>query len=281
MPDGTGLNRFKKEFPNRFFDVGIAEEHAVTFAAGLASNGIKPYVVIYSSFLQRAYDQILHDVCIQDLDVVFCIDRAGIVGADGETHQGIFDISFLSNIPNLNIFAPKNKYELEQVLEFSEGFNHPLAIRYPRGVAYDGLEKYKEPIRYGKSEVIYKEKDIVLLAAGTMVETAYYVREKLKEAGYCCSLVNARFLKPLDEELLTNIQDDHCLVVTMEENVLNGGFGEKVNAFASSINADYRVLNIAIPNLYVEHGDVSYLKKLLGLDTDTIVDRILKEVQEI
>lgn len=281
MPDGTGLNRFKKEFPNRFFDVGIAEEHAVTFAAGLASNGIKPYVVIYSSFLQRAYDQILHDVCIQDLDVVFCIDRAGIVGADGETHQGIFDISFLSNIPNLNIFAPKNKYELEQVLEFSEGFSHPLAIRYPRGVAYDGLEKYKEPIRYGKSEVIYKEKDIVLLAAGTMVETAYYVREKLKEAGYCCSLVNARFLKPLDEELLTNIQDDHCLVVTMEENVLNGGFGEKVNAFASSINADYRVLNIAIPNIYVEHGDVSYLKKLIGLDTDTIVDRILKEVQEI
>ena len=228
MPDGTGLKKFMQTYPERFFDVGIAEEHAVTYAAGLAAAGMKPYVAIYSSFLQRAYDQILHDVCIQDLPVVFMVDRAGLVGADGETHQGIFDLSYLSNIPNMNIFAPKNRYELAEVIKYSSNFNHPLAIRYPRGTAYDGLKEFNSPIEYGKSEIIYKEKDIALLAVGSMVEVAVEIREALKAKGYSVTLVNARFVKPVDEKLLENLNENHRLIVTMEENVLNGGFGERV-----------------------------------------------------
>ncbi len=200
MADGTGLKKFSKYYPDRFFDVGIAEEHAVTFGAGLAAVGMKPYVAIYSSFLQRAYDQIVHDVCIQDLPVVFAIDRAGLVGGDGETHQGIFDYSYLNSIPNMSIFAPKNKYELVDILKYSSCFEGPLAIRYPRGTVYEGLKEFRQPIRYGKSELIYEEKDIALVAAGSMVETAVKVREVLKEAGYYVSLVNARFIKPIDED---------------------------------------------------------------------------------
>ena len=199
MADGTGLKKFSRYFPERFFDVGIAEEHAVTFGAGLAAAGMKPYIAVYSSFLQRSYDQILHDVCIQDLPVVFAIDRAGLVGGDGETHQGIFDLSYLNSIPNMSIFAPKNKYELADILKYSVHYDGPLAIRYPRGEAYDGLKEFRQPIVYGKSEIIYKEKDIALLAAGSMVKVAEEVRKQLKEKGYRVSLVNARFVKPLDE----------------------------------------------------------------------------------
>lgn len=280
MPDGTGLKRFKNSYPNRFFDVGIAEEHAVTFAAGLAAGNVKPYVAIYSSFLQRAFDQILHDVCIQDLPVVLMVDRAGIVGADGETHQGIFDISYLSCIPNMNVLAPKNGEEFRKMIRFSEEFNHPLAIRYPRGEAYTGLEKFNAPVIYGKSEVIYKEKDIALLAVGSMVEVANDVRLELKEKGYSCSLVNVRFIKPVDEDMLIEIGRNHDMVVTLEENVLNGGFGEKVNGLKEELGLGFSVINVAIPNVYVEHGNVNELKKELGLDKESIVSRICKGLEK-
>lgn len=278
MPDGTGLKKFMQTYPERFFDVGIAEEHAVTYAAGLAAVGMKPYVAIYSSFLQRAYDQILHDVCIQDLPVIFMVDRAGLVGADGETHQGIFDLSYLSNIPNMNIFAPKNRYELAAVIEYSRNFNHPLAIRYPRGTAYDGLKEFNSPIEYGKSEIIYKEKDIALLAVGSMVEVAIEIREALKEKGYSVSLVNARFVKPVDEKLLENLNENHRLIVTMEENVLNGGFGERVLRITRDMNLKYKVINVAIPNVYVEHGNIEILKSEIGLDKETILNKIQKNI---
>lgn len=280
MPDGTGLKRFKAKFPKRFYDVGIAEEHAVTFAAGLAAAGYKPYVAIYSSFLQRAYDQIVHDVCIQDLPVVFAIDRAGLVGGDGETHQGIFDLSFLSSIPNMSIFAPKNKYELIDIMEYSTYFNGPLAIRYPRGEAYEGLEEFHAPIKYGKSEVLYMEKDIAILAVGNMVKTAIEVREKLKEMGKCVTVVNARFVKPLDEECIQKLIKNHSLLVTLEENVVKGGYGEGVMRYAVSFEKNVDVLNIGVPNIYLEHGDVEALHKEAGLDVDTIVRRIVNKSKE-
>ena len=274
MPDGTGLKKFKKLYPDRFFDVGIAEEHAVTFAAGLASAGLKPYFAVYSSFLQRGYDQILHDVCIQDLPVVFAVDRAGLVGNDGETHQGIFDLSYMSNIPNMNIMAPKNKFELYDMIDFSVDFNHPLAIRYPRGTAYEGLKEFRQEIRLGKSEYIYKEKDIALFAIGSMVETAVKVRELLKKDNYNVTLVNARFIRPIDEDIIMELSNNHNLIITLEENVLNGGFGEKVNRFILEQNLKTDVVNIAVPNIYVEHGNVSILRKEIGIDCDSIVTKI-------
>lgn len=280
MPDGTGLKKFSEIYPERFFDVGIAEEHAVTFAAGLASTGLHPFVAIYSSFLQRAYDQILHDVCIQDLPVTFMVDRAGLVGGDGETHQGIFDFSYLRNIPNMNIIAPKNKYELADAIKFATEFIHPLAIRYPRGEAYDGLKEHRAPFYYGKSEIIYKEKDIALIAAGSMVETAVEVRRILKERGYNVTLVNARFIKPVDEECLERLEKDHYLYVTLEENVLNGGFGESILKHCNNMECNVEVLNIAIPNLYVEHGNIDILKKESGIDTDTIVRKIMERIRQ-
>ncbi len=280
MPDGTGLKKFSEIYPERFFDVGIAEEHAVTFAAGLASTGLHPFVAIYSSFLQRAYDQILHDVCIQDLPVTFMVDRAGLVGGDGETHQGIFDFSYLRNIPNMNIIAPKNKYELADAIKFATEFIHPLAIRYPRGEAYDGLKEHRAPFCYGKSEIIYKEKDIALIAAGSMVETAVEVRRILKERGYNVTLVNARFIKPVDEECLERLEKDHYLYVTLEENVLNGGFGESILKHCNNMECNVEVLNIAIPNLYVEHGNIDILKKESGIDTDTIVRKIMERIRQ-
>ncbi len=277
MADGTGLTRFSQNYPDRFFDVGIAEEHGVTFAAGLAATGLKPYVAIYSSFLQRAYDQIVHDVCIQDLPVVFAIDRAGLVGGDGETHQGIFDLSYLNSIPNMSIFAPKNKYELADVLRFSLDFEAPLAIRYPRGEAYEGLREFRAPICYGKSEVLYEEKDIALLAVGSMVKIAVEVREILKEQGYRVSVVNARFVKPLDETCIDKLMENHKLLVTIEENVLNGGFGGLVNRYVNGKDNKTEILNIGVPNFYLEHGTVDILRKECGLDTETIVRRILEK----
>ena len=277
MPDGTGLKRFRNMYPDRFFDVGIAEEHAVTFAAGLAAGGLKPIVAIYSSFLQRAYDQILHDVCIQNLPVVFAIDRAGLVGSDGETHQGIFDLSYLSSIPNMHIMAPKNKWELSDMIKFAVAFEAPIAIRYPRGEAFDGLKDNREPVEYGKSEWIYEEEDIVLMAVGSMVKVALEVREQLKDRGYSCSLVNARFVKPIDEEAVQNACREHKLIVTMEENVLSGGYGEKVRDYVDAIGVTTRVLNIAIPDEYVEHGNVDLLKQEIGIDADSIVKKVMTQ----
>lgn len=277
MPDGTGLKRFRNMYPDRFFDVGIAEEHAVTFAAGLAAGGLKPIVAIYSSFLQRAYDQILHDVCIQNLPVVFAIDRAGLVGSDGETHQGIFDLSYLSSIPNMHIMAPKNKWELSDMIKFAVAFEAPIAIRYPRGEAFDGLKDNRAPIVYGKSESIYEEEDIMLMAVGSMVKVALEVRAQLKERGYSCSLINARFVKPIDEEAVKEACREHKLIVTMEENVLSGGYGEKVRDYVDSLSVPVQVLNIAIPDEYVEHGNVELLKQEIGIDADSIVKKVLTE----
>lgn len=277
MKDGTGLKRFHNMFPERFFDVGIAEGHAVTFAAGLAAAGLKPVVAVYSSFLQRAYDQVLHDVCIQDLPVVFAIDRAGLVGSDGETHQGIFDLSYLATIPNMSILAPKNKWELSDMLKFALNFGHPIAIRYPRGKAYDGLKEFRKEITYGRSEVIYQEQEIALLAVGSMVETAVQVYGLLKSMGYFCSLINVRFVKPLDTELLDSLLEKHDYLVTMEENVESGGFGEHVVQYFNSKDAEHmpKIQNIALPNIYVEHGNVEILKKELEVDAESIVKRIV------
>lgn len=273
MVDGTGLKRFSNMFPDRFFDVGIAEEHGVTFAAGLAAAGLKPIFAVYSSFLQRAYDQILHDVCIQNLPVVFAIDRAGLVGSDGETHQGIFDISYLSTIPNMTIMAPKNKWELSDMIKYAVDFATPIAVRYPRGEAYAGLKEYRAPIVCGKSEWIYRESEIALFALGSMVKTAEEVREKLQSMGYACSLINARFAKPLDEGTLRAVTEQHRLIVTMEENVINGGLGEHVTRFYKESGSAIEVLNIAIPDAYVEHGNVDILRREIGIDADTVAER--------
>ena len=275
MPDGTGLKRFRNMYPDRFFDVGIAEEHAVTFAAGLAAGGLRPIVAIYSSFLQRAYDQILHDVCLQNLPVIFAIDRAGLVGSDGETHQGIFDLSYLSSIPNMHIMAPKNKWELSDMMKFALASDMPMAIRYPRGEAFDGLRDNRAPIVYGKSEPVYEERDIILFAVGSMVKVALEVRELLKEKGYSCSLTNARFVKPIDEQAVREACEDHRLIVTMEENVESGGYGEKVRAYVDEIGERALVLTIAVPDEYVEHGNVELLKREIGIDADSIVKKIM------
>ena len=275
MPDGTGLKRFKNMFPDRFFDVGIAEQHAVTFAAGLAAGGLKPVVAVYSSFLQRAYDQVLHDVCIQNLHVIFAIDRAGLVGSDGETHQGIFDLSYLSGIPNMTIMAPKNKWELSDMMKFAVNYDGPIALRYPRGEAYDGLQEFRAPIAYGRSEWIYEEADIALMAVGSMVKTAEQVRDALKDTGYNCTLINARFVKPIDEQMLEEVAKQHKLLVTLEENVRNGGFGDHVLEYVNDRDFDMKVLNIALPDEYVEHGNVALLHKEVGLDAETIVKRVI------
>ena len=277
MPDGTGLKRFKNLYPERFFDVGIAEAHAVTFAAGLAAGGLRPVFAVYSSFLQRAYDQVLHDVCIKNFPVVFAIDRAGLVGSDGETHQGIFDLSYLSSIPNMHIMAPKNKWELSDMLKFAVGFDGPIALRYPRGEAYDGLRDFRKPIVYGKSEWIYEEEDIALLAVGSMVKTAEQVRRKLKEIGYSCSLVNARFVKPVDTGILQELAGEHKLFVTMEENVRSGGYGEKVLDYVTGQGLPVQVLNISIPDEYVEHGNVDALYEEVGIDAESVIRRIIEK----
>lgn len=275
MPDGTGLKRFRNMYPERFFDVGIAEQHAVTFASGLAAGGMKPIVAVYSSFLQRAYDQILHDVCIQNLPVVFAIDRAGLVGSDGETHQGIFDLSYLSSIPNMHIMAPKNKWELSDMLKYALSLGVPAAVRYPRGNAWDGLKAFRKPVEFGKSEILYEEEDIALIAVGSMVRTAVQVRSALKETGYSCSLVNARFVKPIDEEMVREMAQSHKLLVTMEENVASGGFGEKVREYADALHVSCHILTIAIPDAYVEHGNVSLLYQELGIDADSVTKRVI------
>ena len=277
MPDGTGVAAFGKKFPDRFFDVGIAEAHAVTSAAGMAAAGLRPVVAVYSSFLQRGYDQILHDVCIQNLPVIFAVDRAGLVGSDGETHQGVFDYSYLTSIPNMSVAAPKNLWELRAMLDFAMDYKAPFAIRYPRGTAYRGLKEFMQPIAYGKGEIIYEEENIALLAVGSMVSTGEHVRAKLKEEGVSCTLANARFVKPFDKELVDRLAKNHRLIVTMEENVLQGGFGLPVTAYIHEHYPQVKVMNIALPDAYVEHGNVSVLRKGLGIDSDSIIQRLKAE----
>ena len=281
MADGTGLSSFAKHFPNRFYDVGIAEEHAMTFAAGLAAGGMKPVFAVYSSFLQRAYDQTLHDVCLQNLPVVIAVDRAGLVGSDGETHQGVFDLSFLSTIPNMTVISPKNRWEMADMLRFAVDFQYPIAIRYPRGSAYEGMRDFRAPIEYGKSEILYEEEDIAVIFVGHMAELADRVRKKIKETGYSCSLVNARFVKPLDKDMLEQFAKDHSLFVTIEENVITGGFGEQVMDYVSSAKLDVHVRNIGISDEYVEHGNVEVLRKEVGLDRDAIVKQTISDYLRI
>ena len=282
MEDGTGLAAFHRYYPDRFFDVGIAEGHGVTFAAGLAAAGLHPVFAVYSSFLQRGFDQMIHDVCLQKLPVVFAVDRAGLVGSDGETHQGIFDLSYLSSIPNMHIMAPKNKWELSDMIKYAVNFGAPIAVRYPRGEAYDGLKEYRAPISIGKCEWIYRESGIALFALGSMVKTAVAVWDALKAEGYPCSIINARFAKPLDEDALRYITEHHKLIVTMEENVISGGFGEHVTEFYNNENGkDIRIVNIAIPDEYVEHGNVELLRKEVGLEADTIIARTIEAYQNL
>ncbi len=279
MPYGTGLNDFKKRFPDRFFDVGIAEQHAVTFAAGLAMGGYKPVVAVYSTFLQRAYDQIIHDVCINNLPVVFAIDRAGITGRDGKTHQGTFDLSFLSHIPNLTVLAPKNKYELEDMLSYALKLNSPVAIRYPKGDAYLELEEYQAPLEYGKSELLYEGAEIAILAVGNMVKVANKVAAELLKEGKRVTLVNVRFISPIDKDILKKLSSNHSLLVTLEENVRNGGYGQKVADYLfEARKQDIRLLNISVPEAYIEHGSVGELHKKIGLDADSILSRIKAEL---
>ncbi len=280
MPSGTGLMQFGKMYPERFFDVGIAEEHAVTFAAGLAAGGMHPVVAIYSTFLQRAYDQILHDVCLDNLPVTFAIDRAGIVGSDGETHQGVFDLSYLSNIPNLTVMAPKNKQEFVEMLKFSFHYAGPTAIRYPRGEIYTGLSEYSAPMEYQKSECIKRGNKIALLAIGSMNATAKLVMEHLQIKGYEASHVNVRFVKPMDTLILDELLKEHELFVTLEDNVQIGGYGQMVSDYlmTKKNGTNAKVLNISIPDEFVEHGSTDILKEKLGLDADSIVERIMESI---
>ncbi len=278
MPDGTGLKEFAKRYPKRFFDVGIAEAHGVTSAAGMAAAGLKPVIAVYSSFLQRGFDQILHDVCIQELPVVFAIDRAGLVGSDGETHQGIFDYSYLTCIPNMTVMAPKNRWELEDMLAFAVSMGRPVAVRYPRGEAYRGLKAFRAPIQYGKGELLYDDSGqgasqarLALLAVGSMVSTAEHIREKLKERGISCSLANGRFVKPFDRELTERLAETHEVLVTLEENVLQGGFGLAVADYVHQKFPQVKTFQVALPDAYVEHGNVSILRESLGIDSDSVI----------
>lgn len=276
MQHGTGLDKFEEKYPNRFFDVGIAEAHAVTFAGGLAAAGYKPVFSVYSSFLQRAYDEIVHDICIQNLPVIFAVDRAGIVGADGETHQGILDISFLSHIPNLTIMAPKNKFELEQMFLFAMKHNAPIVVRYPRGIATESLREYNQKIIYGKSEIIKDGRGIAILALGDMVEKAEQAVKILEQKGFKPMLINARFVQPIDGELLKTISKKCKHIFTIENNIRAGGFGSKVLEKLS----EYEIINLKLhqlsfPNKFIEQGNCEQLFARYKLDAEGIAEQVL------
>jgi len=281
MEDGTGLARFARMYPKQFFDVGIAEEHAVTFAGGLAAGGAKPVFAVYSSFLQRGYDQLVHDIGMQKLPVVFAIDRAGLVGNDGETHQGVFDVSFLNTIPNMTVMAPKHKWELADMLRFAIEHDGPIALRYPRGTAYDGFPEHRAPIEYGKSEIISEGKEIAILSVGHMFEEAVKVSANLKDLVFDHSLVNARFIKPIDEDMIDELVKEHKLIVTIEENVQTGGYGEKVLEYIARRGYDVKVLILALPDQYIEHGNINFLRKEIGIDSQSMTERIIKTYKEL
>lgn len=277
MAEGTGLKQFRERYPERFFDVGIAEQHAVTFAAGLAAAGMLPVVAVYSSFLQRAYDQILHDVCNQNLHVIFAIDRAGLVGADGSTHQGIFDISYLSEIPNMTILSPKNRYELEAAMDFGYAWDGPVAIRYPRGTACEQWKEQQAPILYGKSEILQAGSGIAIFAVGNMVAEAQKACDILNAEGIQPTLVNVRFVKPFDQELLAELGSTHRIICTMEDNVACGGFGQAAGAYLKEIQAPAEFLPIAVKDRFVEHGSIARLQELLGIDGKSAAEKLLKQ----
>lgn len=281
MADGTGLSEFKNRYPDRFFDVGIAEEHAVTFAAGMASQGLHPVVAIYSTFLQRSYDQIIHDVCINRLPVTFAIDRAGIVGNDGETHQGIFDISYLSHIPGMTVMAPKNAQELKEMLNFACSYDGPVAIRYPRGEAYEGISQKHDVIVHGKSEIIKSGIDVAIFAVGNMNGPIYNICERLTAQGIDCTHINVRFISPLDYELIDKVASEHKLIITAEENVKRGGFGEMLAAYIKEKGYDCRYMNLSLPDNYLVHGNPEQLRKFVKLDEESMERRIIAEINKL
>jgi len=274
MPDGTGLGEFAREFPGRFFDVGIAEAHAVTFAAGLAAAGYRPVVAIYSSFLQRAYDQIIHDVCLQGLGVVLAIDRAGIVGEDGETHQGQFDLTFLRHIPNLTLMAPASAQELEAMLEAAVTMPGPSALRYPRGTARPGLLPAC-PIRPGVGRVLREGRQVALVAVGHLVPVALEAAERLQALGIHPTVVDARFVAPLDHALLRRVASNHEVLFTLEENTVEGGFGSAVLESLARAGLACRVDLVGIPRSFVAHGSADQVRAVLGLDVPGIVNRVM------
>ncbi|MBW2980310.1 1-deoxy-D-xylulose-5-phosphate synthase [Candidatus Woesearchaeota archaeon] len=272
MKPGTGLDQFAGMFPDRLFDVGIAEQHAVTFAAGLAKNGYKPVCAIYSTFLQRAYDQIVHDVCLQNLPVVFAIDRAGLVGEDGPTHHGSFDLSYLRHIPNMTVMAPKDENELGHMLKTALEIDGPVAVRYPRGTGLGvAIQNPYHPIELGKAEVMQKGKDLAILAVGSCVDMANKAAEKLGKNKINATVVNVRFVKPLDEKLILNLAKKHRKLITIEENALDGGFGSGVLELLEQYNTKATVKRIGIPDKFVEHGSMSILREKIGLTEDNIV----------
>lgn len=275
MTEGTGLKRFANLYPERTFDVGIAEGHAVTFAAGLALGGLVPVVAVYSSFLQRGFDQIMEDVCMQKLHVIFVLDRAGLVGADGRTHNGCFDLSYLSMLPDMTVMAPKNYWELSDMVKFAVDYDGPVAIRYPRGEAYGGLTYHRAPVEHGKAEIIEQGSKVAILAVGSMVKTAFSVTRRLRKEGLEVTLVNMRFVKPLDRDCLKELAVTHDLFFTMEENVQTGGFGEQVLAYTNEARLPVQVEIAAIPDTFVGHGDVGWQQKLAGIDEDTVFERIM------
>jgi len=280
MPSGTGLTAFAKKYPERFFDVGIAEEHAVTFAAGMAAGGYHPVVAVYSTFLQRAYDQILHDVCIGNLPVTFAVDRAGIVGKDGETHQGVFDLSYLAHIPNLTVMAPKSTVELRDMLHYAASCDYPVAIRYPRGTSEetDGLPVAE--ILQGKAELLVDAgvnvagKSVAFVAVGNTVSLAYQLKARLEAEGISVSIANARFVAPMDEECILSLAKRHDVLVTLEENVARGGFGERVSALLMEKNAKVRHVQGALKGCFIEHGSQQTLRDIYGLNEEDLYLRI-------
>ena len=278
MPFGTGLYNFKQAYPRRFFDVGIAEEHAVTFAAGMATSGLKPVVAIYSTFLQRAYDQIIHDVCLQQLPVVFAIDRAGLVGSDGETHQGIFDTSYLATIPGLMVLSPKDGRELKEMLKYAYKLNRPVAVRYPRGIAdeYDGME-FKSISAY-ENEIIVKGKNIAIFATGKTVRLALRVNEILQNSRLNSTVVSVRFLDKADGRLLEELKNNHDTIVTIEESVKTGSYTERLMAESARLKLDYNFLPITLPDNFIEQGSINELWNKYGFNANVISEKIKEEV---
>ena len=274
MPSGTGLNNFAKSYPYRYYDVGIAEQHAATFAAGMAKENMKPYFAVYSSFLQRGYDQVIHDVSITNKNVTFLIDRAGLVGNDGETHHGVFDLSYLNIVPNITVMAPKDTKELDLMMDLSAEINGPVAIRYPRGNTYYINKGSYDKIKVGTYEVLEKGEDILVLAIGNMVKKALNVKEILSKENINQTIVNARFLKPMDEKLLHDLLKTHSKVITIEDNVISGGFGSRINKFIIDNNYNVKVENIGIPDKFVEHGSVEELFATIGMSDEQIANRI-------
>ena len=275
MKDGTGLTEFAKKYPDRFFDVGIAEQHAITFCAGLAKEGMIPVVPIYSSFYQRAYDQVIHDVCMQNLPVVMCVDRSGIVGADGETHQGILDMSFFKIVPNLTIMAPKDFDELENMLEFAINLKKPVVIRYPRGGESELKIKKHEKIKYGKAEILRQGNDVTIIGFGKTVSKAMEIANCLKGLGISAEVINTRFLKPLDKYTILNSIHKTNFVVTIEDNSLNGGLGSSVKELLVEKKlVKTKIKCFGYPDCFVTHGSVEELEKMYKLDKDNIVSYI-------